>query len=234
MAEGYAGIHWAAATCHLEKLHQILADPECDVNATTDKGWTALHLAARSGYTAIIQALLEDGRIDPHLKNGDGQTALHIASDCHHTQAADYLIAHASTSESEAQLARERMMVEERTRAQNDIKHRERMQAMQAVDAGPSVAPPACEPRSVGGLNRRPSNLRAAYAGRGQGRTCSAPSQDQPSQAPRAAPEEDNELPASHSASPNKVSRFWRIRSSRRSGRRCRVDPISHAPGSGD
>ena len=120
MSDGYVDIHWAAATCHVDKLRTILASPDVDVNVETTNGWTALHVAARSGYTMIIEELLADGRIDVHVRNADGQTALHMASDCNHTAAANCLLAHGDTSSIERELALERMEVEERTRVQND------------------------------------------------------------------------------------------------------------------
>lgn len=122
MTDGYTDLHWAAATCHVEKLHAALASPGCDVNArTTRQGWTALHIAARSGFLPVIDALLADGRINAQLRDADGQSALHIASDCNHTAAANCLMATGGSEE--ADRARGRMDIEERTRQRNDAKY---------------------------------------------------------------------------------------------------------------
>lgn len=120
-SDGYTELHWAAASCQVDRLWHALLDPVTVVNAvTTKQGWTALHIAARSGFTPIIEALLEHGAIDTRIRDHDGQTALHIASDCNHSAAAKCLMAAGGTSEEEVRQASGRMALEERTREKND------------------------------------------------------------------------------------------------------------------
>lgn len=136
MSDGYTNIHWAAATCNIPRMQDILSRPGCDVNCMTSKGWTALHLAARSGFVEIIRMLLDDGRVDTHMTNEDGQTALRIASDCHHIEAANLLMTYGNPTPEDRQLALDSMAQEERIRRLNDAKF-----ARSARDLGVSRIP---------------------------------------------------------------------------------------------
>ena len=84
MTDGYTDLHWAAATCHIEKLHAALASPGCDVNArTTRQGWTALHIAARSGFLPVTGRQLASprrrGGRPPRREEAAGPTTRELA-----------------------------------------------------------------------------------------------------------------------------------------------------------
>jgi ankyrin repeat protein len=90
-SEGYAALHWAAASWHDDPavIHTLVFNGhEALLALQTSKGNTPLHRAAAKGNVRIVEYILHNKGARIHAKNHDGLTALELATAAGQTVAA--------------------------------------------------------------------------------------------------------------------------------------------------
>ena len=65
----HLSLHCASLSGHINIVHYLISEPDCDPLVVDENNRTALHWASYYGQTRIIQLLLHDGRIDIMAKD---------------------------------------------------------------------------------------------------------------------------------------------------------------------
>ena len=80
-SSGLTPLHLACKHGHLNIIHHLINEQNCNPEATTPNGRTPLHLACKSGHLHIARCLITHYKCNPHCTDNDGYTPLHAVSE---------------------------------------------------------------------------------------------------------------------------------------------------------
>lgn len=84
----------AAERGDVQKVDQLLQDPNTDRNPMDEDGRTALFRACIKSRTEVVKRLLEDGKVNVNQPDNSGKTPLMKACEAHDTEIVRLLLAH--------------------------------------------------------------------------------------------------------------------------------------------
>jgi ankyrin repeat protein len=85
---------WASRWGKEARVHQLLSNPDLDINSKDDLGRTALILASKGGHLNIVHQLMAHPHLDINAKDQEGKTALSWALSQGHQKIAIQLLEH--------------------------------------------------------------------------------------------------------------------------------------------
>ena len=77
---GCTPLYYACDNAHLNIIHYLISELQCDPSPVNNSGNTPLHCACMWGYAHIVQYLLSTEKVDPLAESKYGFTPVYYAS----------------------------------------------------------------------------------------------------------------------------------------------------------